>query len=171
MLHESANTTDDLGTVMNITSFRKESSESGFTLIEILVVILIIGILSAIAIPVFLNQRKAANESAIRSDLRNLAIAVEDHFKDNPNDITVEFSDIPDYRPSKAVVIALRGNANTWCAVATHPNSNYNTTGDVTKALTYDNANGGLMPHGWNWHTQSKCDDVPGSFYSWKTGT
>ena len=155
---------------MKINPFTKETSESGFTLIEILVVILIIGILSAIAIPVFLNQRKAANEAAIRSDLRNLAIAVENYFKDKPDDLTVEFSDIPDYKPSKQVVIALRGNANTWCAVATHPNSNFNSTGDVTKALTYDSVAGGIMPNGWNWHSQSKCETAD-SYYSWKTGS
>lgn len=155
---------------MKIKPFTKETSESGFTLIEILVGILIIGILSAIAIPVFLNQRKAANEAAIRSDLRNLAIAAENFFKDNPNDPDIDFTnDIPTYKPSKDVQIALRGNANTWCAVATHSNSNYNSTGSRNTALTYDSVNGGIMPQGWDWHTQSKCETT-GTVWSWKTG-
>ena len=148
---------------------KTEENESGFTLIEILVVILIIGILSSIAIPVFLNQRKKANESAIRSDLRNIAIAIETHFGNNPEDTDIDFvNDIPDFKPSKGVQMAIRGSANTWCAVAVHSNSDFNNTGDVTKALTYDSVNGGLMPNGWNWHTQSKCE-TSGS-YSWKTG-
>jgi prepilin-type N-terminal cleavage/methylation domain-containing protein len=47
--------------------------EDGFTLIELLVVIIIIGILAAIAIPVFLNQRVKGYDSQAKSDLRNLA--------------------------------------------------------------------------------------------------
>lgn len=49
----------------------KAEDESGFTLIELLVVILIIGILAAIAIPVFLNQQKVAVNAGVRSDVRN----------------------------------------------------------------------------------------------------
>lgn len=51
--------------------------ESGFTLIELLVVILIIGILAAIAIPMFLNQRKAAADASLKSDMKNMATAIE----------------------------------------------------------------------------------------------
>ncbi|MBV9292203.1 MAG: prepilin-type N-terminal cleavage/methylation domain-containing protein [Frankiales bacterium] len=47
--------------------------DEGFTLIELLVVIIIIGILAAIAIPVFLNQRQKGYDSQAKSDLRNLA--------------------------------------------------------------------------------------------------
>lgn len=61
-----------------------ENNEDGFTLIEILVVILIIGILAAIAVPVFLGQRKKANDSTLIADMKNISLMM--HTEMNKND-------------------------------------------------------------------------------------
>ena len=59
-----------------------ESGDAGFTLIELLVVIIILGVLAAIAIPLFMHQRAKGWDVAVASDLRNAAIAQDAYLTD-----------------------------------------------------------------------------------------
>lgn len=64
-------------------SVRQGRDESGFTLVELLVVMLVIGILAAIAIPQFSAYRAKAYNSAATSDLKNSKTTLESYFADN----------------------------------------------------------------------------------------
>src|SRR5690349_22107549 len=68
-----------------INRLRAKKGEEGFTLIELLVVVVIIGVLVAIAVPVYLNYRKGAADKSAQSDVRAAVSAVEQFYTDNGN--------------------------------------------------------------------------------------
>lgn len=116
---------------------KAQDEDSGFTLIELLVVVIIIGILAAIAIPVFLNQRESAWRSSVESDLRNASTAMETYFTQN----SAYPSAIGDteFQSSDGVTIAITSGASgtsAYCLSGDHT--------DLTDTLYYDSDGGGL---------------------------
>ena len=95
-------------------------TRKGFTLIELLIVVVIIGILAAIAIPKFANTKEKAYIASMKSDLRNLVSAQEAYFSDNTTYTTAQAS-LNNYTPSAGVTVAIGTVTGTgWAATATH---------------------------------------------------
>lgn len=95
------------------------SNKKGFTLIELLIVVVIIGILAAIAIPKFANTKEKAYIATMKADLRNLVTAQEAYFADFSTYTTALTTD--QYQPSSGVTYNIDGTgAGTFAATASY---------------------------------------------------
>ena len=92
--------------------------KKGFTLIELLIVVVIIGILAAIAIPKFSATREKAYFAAMKSDLKNLASQQEIYYSDAYAYSTVT-SDLA-FTNSDGVTVTSAASSSGWSATATH---------------------------------------------------
>jgi type IV pilus assembly protein PilA len=86
---------------------RMASEESGFTLVELLVVMLIIGLLAAIAIPAFFNQREKAYDANAKEQARTAETAIETYATDNGGVYTgLDAADLPPIEESLTNVVS-----------------------------------------------------------------
>ena len=98
------------------------ANKKGFTLIELLIVVVIIGILAAIAIPKFANTKEKAYIASMKSDLRNLITAQEAYFSDNSSNYASSTSALGTaYKASSGVTVTMGTVTNTgWSATSSH---------------------------------------------------
>ena len=120
------------------------SSLGGFTLVEMLIVVAIIGILAAVAIPQFASYRQKSYCARVKSDLANLAISQEAYYYDHNSYLAVTLgaggvSNVPNFYWSEGVTLtSSTGDTTGWTAVADHPNCSIG-------PFTWDSQNGGLQ--------------------------
>jgi type IV pilus assembly protein PilA len=137
---------------------QRSQSESGFTLVELLVVMLILGLLAAIAVPSFFNQRDKARDADAKAGVRTAQTAIETYATDNGGAYTgatvAGLRAIEDTLNDVNLAPAPVVTANTYTVSATSTTGNVfnisrNATGQVTYTCTATGVDG--CPSSGNW--------------------
>jgi type IV pilus assembly protein PilA len=141
---------------------RMTQEESGFTLVELLVVMLILGILAAIAIPAFLNQREKANDADAKADVNTAQQAMETYQTDNAGSyVGATVAGLQGIEPAlQNATLAVTGNggagaptANAYRVTVTADSTGHTfSVNNNAGALTYPCTGAGGGCSGGTWH-------------------
>ena len=112
--------------------------DDGFTIAELVIVVLVIGLLAGIAMPPFLARREKAWETAVQSDLRNAGLHVR-AARDESADYAA--ANLAGYTGSAGVTVAFGRGGATFCLQAEH-------AGIPGATWAYDSGVGGLLGRG-----------------------
>lgn len=134
----------------------RQKREDGFTLMEILVVIAITGVLSAIAFPVFMSQRKNAVDDMIKVDMQNIIKVIDSVRANNPNAMYITYKDkkvcagstaAPTTCPATSPTVKTESGATFGVAGGTGSVSggNYNVSGWHPEGNKYNTQNTRLL--------------------------
>jgi type IV pilus assembly protein PilA len=133
-----------------ISRLRAKKQDEGFTLIELLVVVVIIGVLVAIAVPVYLNYRQGAADKSAQSDVRGAVSAIEQYYTENgneyPDTFTAPETDSPITIGNQKITLSDKTTLNY---VLSSDGSSYllcgTNAGGSGKVYLYDSTSGGSV--------------------------
>jgi prepilin-type N-terminal cleavage/methylation domain-containing protein len=149
---------------------RKARADDGFTLVEVLIVSVIIGILASIAIPIFLGQRARAQDGVAASDLHSVASAMEAFLTDTGSygtaaEVTAG-GEAPRVSDGTTVVIVQHQGSTGYCLAALRGDAVPGTPNDLSQLALrwFDSQAGGLQASG-----VTSCPQTSGVSPDWQT--
>ena len=140
-----------------ISRLRAKKQDDGFTLIELLVVVVIIGVLVAIAVPVYLNYRQGAADKSAQSDVRGALSAVEQYYTSNGNTYPTTVAGTSSATVTTITLVKKTGGTDGTITLSDKTNLGYNlltastyricatNTGGSGKWYVYNSAAGGSV--------------------------